>query len=278
MLTTFLDLSINIEMTAISVLDVLEMNALLVYQWWGESNEPPSHLKTKKQLAAMGMKPVEPVGVIPTRKYDVYLYDPGNLSSAIPKKPATSAQLQALAKGREKQKSKAAYREWYEEFGRFLRDKNQAIKWARQVLKNHADWRILDTETTGLDDAQIVQIAIINLQGETVLDSLVKPTISIPESVIAIHGITNEKVADSPTLREIYPQIVEALKEKKVTAYNLSFDLSILDYCCRLHDPTDPWAAELLAELEKEARDAAVLPSGTRVLDGGEVGGMGRWN
>jgi hypothetical protein len=45
-----------------------------------------------------------------------------------------------------------------------------------------------------------------------------------------------------------------------------------------LHAPTDAWAAQLLAELQKEARDASVFPSGTRVLDGGEVGTMGRWN
>jgi hypothetical protein len=28
---------------------------LTKYSWWGESNEPPPHLKTKKQLGELGL-------------------------------------------------------------------------------------------------------------------------------------------------------------------------------------------------------------------------------
>jgi hypothetical protein len=28
------------------------------YQWWGNENEPPEYLKTKKQLAEIGLVPV----------------------------------------------------------------------------------------------------------------------------------------------------------------------------------------------------------------------------
>jgi hypothetical protein len=45
---------------------------LAKYSWWGESNEPPEHLKTKKQLGELGLSPLKPSGVIATRKYDVY--------------------------------------------------------------------------------------------------------------------------------------------------------------------------------------------------------------
>jgi DNA polymerase III subunit epsilon len=81
-------------------------NKIIEYSWWGKDNEPPEHLKTKKQLAEIGLKPLNPVGVIYTRKYDLCLYDPNDLDSAIPKKKATVAQLQALAKGREVQQKK----------------------------------------------------------------------------------------------------------------------------------------------------------------------------
>jgi hypothetical protein len=30
------------------------------YSWWGESNEPPEHLKTKKQLGKLGLFSLKP--------------------------------------------------------------------------------------------------------------------------------------------------------------------------------------------------------------------------
>ena len=59
---------------------------------------------------------------------------------------------------------------------------------------------ILDTETTGLyDDAEIVEISIIDENGGVLLDTLVKPLKPIPAEATAIHGITNEMVATAPT-------------------------------------------------------------------------------
>ncbi|MDJ0904368.1 MAG: 3'-5' exonuclease [Xenococcus sp. MO_188.B8] len=95
---------------------------------------------------------------------------------------------------------------------------------------------ILDTETTDLYDAEIVQIGICNLDGEIILNSLVKPTISIPAEVTSINSITDEMVKDAPTFPEIYPQIVKSLADKQVLIYNADFDISILTYCCRLHE------------------------------------------
>lgn len=210
------------------------LSSVTVYNWWGQKNEPPAHLKTKKQLAEIGMKPIKPVGIISTRKYDLYLYDPNNSGSAIAKKKPTDAQLATLAKGREKQNHSREYNCWYKNYGRFIEDRNDAVEWARKVLATD-DWVILDTETTGLSGAEIVQIGIINHEGQTVLNSLLKPTITIPNDAINIHGISNEAVTNSPSLTEIYPQIVEALANKKVLIYNANFDISILKYCCQLH-------------------------------------------
>jgi len=49
---------------------------LTKYSWWGKPNEPPLHLKTKKQLAELSLAPLKLVGVIETQKYNVLLYDP----------------------------------------------------------------------------------------------------------------------------------------------------------------------------------------------------------
>lgn len=213
------------------------MDNIVVYEWWGNSNEPPLHLKTKKQLSEIGLKPLDPVGVIYTRKYDLYLYDINNPESAIPKKKLTDSQLKALSNGREKQRYKREYKEWYRCVGRLIKDRNEAIEWASSVLRKN-EHLILDTETTGLYDAEIVQIGIINLEGKTILDSLIKPTIIIPEEAIAIHGITNEAVKNAPTFPEVYPSITEALKNKKIAIYNRQFEISIFKYCCHLHNLT----------------------------------------
>ncbi|WP_374188802.1 exonuclease domain-containing protein, partial [Shewanella morhuae] len=51
--------------------------------------------------------------------------------------------------------------------------------------------------------SEIVEISIIDaVSGEILLDTLVKPVGVIPDDVIAIHGITNEMVADAPYFNE----------------------------------------------------------------------------
>lgn len=84
---------------------------LTKYSWWGESNEPPPHLKTKKQLGELGLSPLKPSGVIETRKYDVLLYDSTNPECCRPKRKPTPKQLETLAANRLKAKIKRDYRE-----------------------------------------------------------------------------------------------------------------------------------------------------------------------
>jgi DNA polymerase-3 subunit epsilon len=211
------------------------MVELTKYSWWGESNEPPPHLKTKKQLGELGLSPLKPSGVIETRKYDVFLYDINNPESCRPKRKPSPRQLETLAANRLKAKIKRDYREWYREVGFIERDRVSAVLWAREQLSQN-DWVILDTETTGLYDAEIVEIAIIDRLGEMLLDTLIKPSIPIPAEVTEIHGITDEIVADAPSFPEVYPRIVEVLKYKRILIYNAEFDIKILNYCCHLHN------------------------------------------
>ncbi|HEY9863728.1 MAG TPA: 3'-5' exonuclease [Candidatus Obscuribacterales bacterium] len=206
------------------------------YCWWGSGgNEPPPNLKTKKQLSEMGLSPIAAVGVIHTRKYYLYLYDLDNPQSVKPKRKCSPKQLENLAKQRYKQAKIRRYQEWYESCGRFEFDKINAIKTAKNYLENKSQYIILDTETTGLNEAQIVEIAVIDLDGKILLNTLVKPTILIPPEVIEIHGITDEMVADSPSFPEVYPLITEVLKDKTVLIWNRNFDVSILNYCRNIH-------------------------------------------
>ena len=84
----------------------------------------------------------------------------------------------------------------------------------------------LDTETTGLDPRveKIIEIAIVDSNGDTVLDTFVDPQMQIPESATAIHGIRNNHVRGHKTLEELWPDLVEILSGNHIVIYNSDFD------------------------------------------------------
>lgn len=207
------------------------------YQWWGQKGEPPENLKTKKQLSSMGLRPKKAVGVIHTDEYDCYLYDPDDPESSVPKRKASAAQLAALEKGRRIVKAKSDYNRWLKIEGDLEFDRIQAVQWARKVLANKEgySWAILDTETTGLSCAEIVEVTIIDIEGNPLINTLVKPKIPIPIEAINIHGITNEMVENAPTFPDIYADLSTICKENKLLIYNADFDVSILHYCCEIY-------------------------------------------
>ncbi|GAB3531831.1 exonuclease domain-containing protein [Photobacterium alginatilyticum] len=88
---------------------------------------------------------------------------------------------------------------------------------------------ILDTETTGLySEAEICEFSVIDAQGTVLLDTLVKPTRPIPADATAIHGITNEMVADAPSWFEIYQDVVTLLAGRCVVIYNAAYDTRLI--------------------------------------------------
>lgn len=60
-----------------------------------------------------------------------------------------------------------------------------------------------DLETTGLNNARIVEIAAYNRLNDTYYHSLVNPECQIPDESIKIHKITNEAVKNSKIISEI---------------------------------------------------------------------------
>jgi len=86
---------------------------------------------------------------------------------------------------------------------------------------------ILDTETTGLDGAQMCDLAILNTRGETLFNSLIRPTVPIPDGAIAVHHITNEMVQYAPTLADVWPAIRALLRGSLIVTYNAEYDRNI---------------------------------------------------
>lgn len=102
-----------------------------------------------------------------------------------------------------------------------------AIRRARELLL--MDPLFLDTETTGLGPQdEIVEIAILDVDGNALYDSLVQPTRSIPLDATWIHGITDAMVAGAPAWPQVWSEIEELLSTRHVGIYNAEFDLRLL--------------------------------------------------
>lgn len=91
-----------------------------------------------------------------------------------------------------------------------------------------------DLETTGIDIVKdrIVEISILKIYPNGNKESktwLVNPTIPIPSTASEVHGITDEKVANEPTFKEIAKQIYQMIKDADLAGYNSDrFDIPLL--------------------------------------------------
>ena len=93
---------------------------------------------------------------------------------------------------------------------------------------------VLDTETTGLDytKEKMVEFAAVRLENGKIKDeyqTLINPEQHIRKSSMAIHGITQEMVADAPTEAEAMPKILEFIGDYPIVAHNCIFDYSFLN-------------------------------------------------
>jgi len=115
----------------------------------------------------------------------------------------------------------------------------EVVNWAKELFEQ-PNFCIIDTETTGLDDnAEIVEIAIIDKEGNTLINQLVKPTKRIPQEATDIHGITNDEVKKAPSFKTIWPKVRKLLKEyQPIVVYNADFDIQMIRQSCQKYGTT----------------------------------------
>ena len=91
-----------------------------------------------------------------------------------------------------------------------------------------------DLETTGVNISKdrVVEISILKVFPNGTEESktwLVNPEMVIPNEVIAIHGITNEKVANEPIFKEIAKEVHNMIKDSDLGGFNSNrFDIPLL--------------------------------------------------
>ncbi len=90
---------------------------------------------------------------------------------------------------------------------------------------------VIDTETTGLDpaDDELLQVSIIDSDGNTLFDSYFKPCVSSWTSAERINGISPEMVENAPKISEKIAEINEIVcQADTIIGYNTYFDIGFL--------------------------------------------------
>lgn len=104
----------------------------------------------------------------------------------------------------------------------------------KMELKLNKPICFFDLETTGIDIGKdrIVEISIFKVFPNGNKESktwLVNPTIPIPPQTTAVHGITDEKVANEPTFNELAAQVYNMIKDSDLAGFNSDrFDIPLL--------------------------------------------------
>lgn len=102
------------------------------------------------------------------------------------------------------------------------------------------DYVVLDLETTGLDPAwnEIIEIGAIRVRDLDIVDTfsqLVKPSEPIDDFITELTGITNEMVADAPSIDRVLPGFLEFVGDDIVVGHNVNFDINFLyDNCVQI--------------------------------------------
>ena len=101
-------------------------------------------------------------------------------------------------------------------------------------LKLHKPLCVFDLETTGVNVAKdrIVEISILKVNPDASRESktwLVNPEMLIPKESTAVHGITDEKVKDAPTFKQIAAKVLEMISGADLGGFNSNrFDVPLL--------------------------------------------------
>ncbi len=221
---------------------------------WGEW---PEHLLTKKQMGDAGFqtgkKLPAPAAFVPRSKSPdgkMYLYDK---NQGVPKRQMSEAQEAALKKAQHQ--AEIIWRNCpvcgrYIEEGTRKRmeprmggccfvchDHDEAVKSARDLVAQQG-YLILDTETIELH-GEICEIAVVDADGKTLLNSLVlprRPWVNVTSGAQRIHGITVPEMArQAPQWPVVWRRLAALIAQTPlVLTYNAGYDQGVVNLMNRL--------------------------------------------
>ena len=101
------------------------------------------------------------------------------------------------------------------------------------VRKIVSDYCVLDTETTGLSAYynEVIEIGILKVRDGEITDryeQLIKPENEIDGFITSLTGITNEMVADKPSIQDVKSDVLAFLGSDIIVGHHISFDVRFL--------------------------------------------------
>lgn len=217
----------------------------------------PAHLRTRTELRSERLR--LPADAWPAAYYwqgfhDVALFDPADAQPMRPARALSAAQLAALEAGRSLAGT-AHCRSCHTRVDRHqLNSAGLCGTCIAEIMQAEAEneWYavrkqaaallaqsplFLDTETTGIDDdAEPIEIAVIDVEGTVLLDSLVKPRSSIPAAAQAVHGLSDADVAHAPAWPDVAALLAPLLAGRLVIGHHADFDRRIITRAHTRHD------------------------------------------
>ena len=102
---------------------------------------------------------------------------------------------------------------------------------------------VLDTETTGLEPKQghrIIEIGCVEMVDRKLTGNhyhmYINPGRHVDDGAIAVHGLTNEFLADKPKFAEVYQDFFNFIKGAQLIIHNAPFDTGFINHEFKLHD------------------------------------------
>ncbi len=100
---------------------------------------------------------------------------------------------------------------------------------------------VFDIETTGLSFKydKITEIGAVKVQNGQIVDTysaLINPEIPIPFEIVELTGITDDMVANKPTIDVVFPEFLKFIEDCPLVAHNANFDISFIKEQARKQD------------------------------------------
>lgn len=120
------------------------------------------------------------------------------------------------------------------------------------IISNASRQVILDTETTGMNQGsgavylghRIIEIGCVEVINRRLTGryyhQYINPGQAIDPEAIAVHGITDERVANEPRFHQIAQEFIDFISGAEIVAHNANFDVSFMDHEFSLLQPLGP--------------------------------------
>ena len=105
---------------------------------------------------------------------------------------------------------------------------------------NCSDYIVIDLETTGFNckKDKIIEIGAVFVENNIIsekLDLLINPGCKLPERIVALTGISDDMLANAPSIEQALPEFIEKINNKILVGHNIvSFDRAMLLENCKM--------------------------------------------